>query len=166
MTKQKTTNKQQTGKAGKTAKSAKKQPKTNRSAAVAHVITEDEQREAAMKPVNQWRSYIRRLLNEDSTYKRKYTYQVTLAAQSLHLLQDCYFEIQKQQGDKFTVTEISREGNPRKAENPLVTMYIKLNAMCMKNLSALGMNMTNLVEPLEKAGAEDPLKALMEMMQK
>lgn len=115
-----------------------------------------------MKPVNQWRSYIRRLLNESGTYDRKYGYQVTLTAQSLRLLQSCYFELMSQNGDsRFTVTEKSREGNDRLSENPLATMYIKLDAMCRRNLTALGMNMDRLVESAGANSGQDPLFTLM-----
>ena len=138
-------------------------PKSARTdVAVAHVLTEDEAREAVMKPVNQWRSYIRRLLNESGTYDRKYGYQVTLTAQSLRLLQSCYFELMSQNGDsRFTVTEKSREGNDRLSENPLATMYIKLDAMCRRNLTALGMNMDRLVESAGANSGQDPLFTLM-----
>lgn len=151
-------------KVGKTAKTAKKQPKAGKSVTVAHVMTDDEQREAIMKPVNQWRSYIRRLLNEDDTYRRKYTHQVTLAAQSMRLLQECYIEICRLTDGRFTIKELSREGNSRLSENPLVLMYIRLDAMCRKNLAALGMNMSNLIEGSGKSDDSDPLRELMEKM--
>lgn len=141
-------------------------PKAVRSkAAVAHVVSEEEQREIVMRPVNQWRSYIRRLLSESGTYDRRYTYQVTLAAQSLRLLQDCYFQLMRESQDcRYTVSEKSREGNDRKSESPLATMYIKLDAMCRRNLAALGMNMNNLVEGAGQKSENDPLRDLMERM--
>lgn len=144
-------------------KSAKTVSKKSGNAAVAHVLTEDEKRSVVMKPVNQWRSYIRRLLNESGTYDRKYGYQVTLTAQSLRLLQSCYFELMSlNHGERFTVRGISREGNARLSENPLATMYIKLDAMCRRNLTALGMNMNNLVEGAGAKSESDPLFTLME----
>lgn len=125
-----------------------------------------EQRKDLLKPVEQWRTYIRRILNADGTYKPKHTYQVTLAAQSLRLLQECYLQILRdEESHRFVTTEISREGNERMSENPQMTLYIKLDAMCRKNLSALGMNMDRLIAESGLSNAPDPLKELMEKMQ-
>ena len=79
----------------------KKKQETDKTAAVETTVVVPEQmeplndRDLLLKPVNSWRTYIRRLLNEDGSYKRKYTYQVALAAQSMKLLQECYLEIMR-----------------------------------------------------------------------
>ena len=67
-----------------------------------------------LKPVRSMRTYLRRLLNEDGSYKRKYNQQLKLTAQSLMLLEDCYLEIMTQKGEaRYVSTETSREGNAR-----------------------------------------------------
>jgi len=125
------------------------------------------EQETAKKQVDSRRNYLRRLLTDDKSYKRKYSPQLTLAAQSLLLLKECYAEIMEEPfGDRMTITEISREGNFRKIENPLVTLYIKLDTMCRKNLRALGMNAEAVATAITEVTVEnnDPLKALMEKM--
>lgn len=123
------------------------------------------ERDTILKSVNSWRSYIRKLLNEDGTYKRKFTYQVQLAAQSLRLLQEVYIEIMRgKEGERFTVTELSREGNSRKSINPLVTAYCKIDAMARANLRALGMNLDKVVGSIPLGEGADMLKTLMENM--
>ena len=121
------------------------------------------ERQLLLKPVQSWRTYIRRLLNEDGTYKRKYTYQVTLLAQSLRLLQECYLEIMKlPEGERMTAIEYSREGDPRAKEHPLVTMYIKIDSMCRRNAAALGMNMLKMIDDGQINPPSDPLENLMQ----
>lgn len=123
-------------------------------------------RDLHLKAVNSWRTYIRRLLNEDGSYKRKYTYQVALAAQSMKLLQECYLEIMAMpEGQRFNLSELSREGNTRKVSNPAVLTYIKMDAMCRANLRALGLNMDNLIGGISAGATDDPLAALMKALQ-
>ena len=122
-------------------------------------------RDQILKSVNSWRSYIRKLLNEDETYKRKFTYQVQLAAQSLRLLQECYIEIMRgREGERFTVSELSRENNTRRSVNPLITAYCKIDAMCRANLRALGMNLDKVVGSNPLGEGADMLKTMMEKM--
>ena len=122
-------------------------------------------RDLLLKPVNSWRTYIRRLLNEDGSYKRKYTYQVALAAQSMKLLQECYLEIMRlPEGQRFSLEEISREGNARKVSNPMVLTYIRIDAMCRNNLRALGLNMDNLIGGQSQGESDDPLANLMKAL--
>ena len=81
-----------------------------------------------LKPVRSMRTYLRRLLNEDGSYKRKYNQQLKLTAQSLMLLEDCYLEIMHLKGEqRYVSTETSREGNARKSTSALVKTYIKLD---------------------------------------
>lgn len=125
------------------------------------------EQETAKKQVDSRRNYLRRLLTDDKSYKRKYSPQLTLAAQSLLLLKECYAEIMmKPSGERMTITEISREDNSRTTESPLVTLYIKLDTMCRKNLRALGMNAEAVATAITEVTVEnnDPLKALMEKM--
>lgn len=143
------------------AKSAKSRP------AVAKVMTEEEQRAVAMKPVVQWKNYIRRMLNEDGSYEKKYTYQVTLTAQSLRLLDDIYYQItQSPEARRYVLEETSREGNPRKVENPLLNMYIKMNKLCQQNLAALGMNMVKITGDGPQGNGDDSKDPLMALMSK
>ena len=122
-------------------------------------------RDLLLKPVNSWRTYIRRLLNEDGSYKRKYTYPVALAAQSMKLLQECYLEIMRlPEGQRFSLEEISREGNARKVSNPMVLTYIRIDAMCRNNLRALGLNMDNLIGGQSQGESDDPLANLMKAL--
>jgi len=122
-------------------------------------------RDLLLKPVNSWRTYIRRLLNEDGSYKRKYTYQVALAAQSMKLLQECYLEIMRlPEGQRFALNELSREGNSRKVSNPVVLSYIRIDAMCRANLRALGLNMDNLIGGMSQGESDDPLANLMKAL--
>lgn len=122
-------------------------------------------RDLLLKPVNSWRTYIRRLLNEDGSYKRKYTYQVALAAQSMKLLQECYLEIMRlPEGERFSRSELSRENNARKVANPLVLTYIRLDAMCRANLRALGLNMDNLIGGFSTGDQDDELVQVMKAL--
>lgn len=120
------------------------------------------QREKIEKDVKSLRTYMRRLLTEDESYKRKYSYQLTLAAQSLRLLQECYIEIMRaKEGERFTINEKSREGNGRKSKHPLISAYCQIDAICRTNLRALGMNMERLGASGLPAEGNDELKALM-----
>lgn len=156
----------------KTKKDTKKSVKTSRPKKPVLAIVKAEEIdplaecELLLKRVNQNKNYIRRLLNEDGTYKKKYSYQVTLAAQSLRLLQDCYLEIMSsEEGKRFSLTEQSREGNPRQVYNPKVMTYIRLDAMVRANLAALGLNMNNLIGGRDTGSIDDPLVAVMKALQ-
>ena len=149
----------------------KKKQETDKTAAVETTVVVPEQmeplndRDLLLKPVNSWRTYIRRLLNEDGSYKRKYTYQVALAAQSMKLLQECYLEIMRlPEGQRFALNELSREGNSRKVSNPVVLSYIRIDAMCRNNLRALGLNMDNLIGGQSQGESDDPLANLMKAL--
>lgn len=120
------------------------------------------QRERIEKDIRSLRTYMRRLLTEDDSYKRKYSYQLTLAAQSLRLLQECYVEIMRaKEGERFTVDEKSREGNGRKSKHPLISAYCQIDAICRANLRALGMNMERLSASGLPGEGPDALVALM-----
>ena len=121
-----------------------------------------EQREKIEKDVKSLRTYMRRLLSEDDTYKRKYTYQLTMAAQSLRLLQECYVEIMRAKvGERFTINEKSREGNGRKSKHPLISAYCQIDAICRANLRALGMNMERLGSTGLPTDGQDELSTIM-----
>ena len=120
------------------------------------------QREKIEKDIRNLRTYMRRLLSEDGSYQRKYSYQLTMAAQSLRLLQECYVEIMRAKpGTRFTVDEKSREGNGRKSKHPLISAYCQIDAICRANLRALGMNMERLASSGLPAEGQDMLVTLM-----
>ena len=151
-------------------KSGKKSVKLEKNPAEMEIVIPEQMeplddRSLLLKPVNSWRTYIRRLLNEDGSYKKKYTYQVALAAQSMKLLQECYLEIMRlPEGERFSRSEVSREGNARKAANPLVLTYIRLDAMCRANLRALGLNMDNLIGGFSTGDQDDELVQVMKAL--
>lgn len=154
----------------KKSKNGKKSVKAEKNPVKMEIIKPEEMeplgdRDLLLKPVNSWRTYIRRLLNEDGSYKRKYTYQVALAAQSMKLLQECYLEIMRlPEGTRFSLSEVSREGNARKVSNPVVLTYIRIDAMCRANLRALGLNMDNLIGGMSQGETDDPLANLMKAL--
>jgi hypothetical protein len=124
------------------------------------------QREKIEKDVKSLRTYMRRLLTEDDSYKRKYTYQLTMAAQSLRLLQECYVEIMRAKaGERFTINEKSREGNGRKSKHPLISAYCQIDAVCRANLRALGMNMERLGASGLPSEGPNELMAIMRNLQ-
>ena len=124
------------------------------------------QREKIEKDVKSLRTYMRRLLTEDDSYKRKYSYQLTMAAQSLRLLQECYVEIMRsKEGDRFTINEKSREGNGRKSKHPLISAYCQIDAICRANLRALGMNMERLGASGLPTEGPNELMAIMKNLQ-
>ena len=115
-----------------------------------------------LKPVRSMRTYLRRLLNEDGSYKRKYNQQLKLTAQSLMLLEDCYLEIMKRKdAGRYVSSELSREGNVREDTSALVKTYIKLDAMARKNLAALGMNMERYARTPGPGDGNDALDELL-----
>ena len=121
------------------------------------------ERAEVLKPVRSMRTYLRRLLNEDGSYKRKYNQQLKLTAQSLMLLEDCYLEIMKRKdASRYVSTETSREGNARQDTSALVKTYIKLDAMARKNLAALGMNMERYARTPGMGDGNDSLDALLQ----
>lgn len=121
------------------------------------------ERAEVLKPVRSMRTYLRRLLNEDGSYKRKYNQQLKLTAQSLMLLEDCYLEIMHLKGEqRYVSTETSREGNARKSTSALVKTYIRLDAMARKNLAALGMNMERYTRTPGTGDGNDALDALLQ----
>ena len=121
------------------------------------------ERAEVLKPVRSMRTYLRRLLNEDGSYKRKYNQQLKLTAQSLMLLEDCYLEIMKlKDAGRYVSTETSREGNARQGTSALVKTYIKLDAMARKNLTALGMNMERYARTPGPGDGNDALDALFQ----
>jgi hypothetical protein len=120
-------------------------------------------RDEILKPVRSMRTYLRRLLNEDGSYKRKYNQQLKLTAQALMLLEDCYLEIMKAKGElRYVSTETSREGNARKSTSALIKTYIRLDAMARKNLAALGMNMERYARTPGMGDGNDALDALLQ----
>lgn len=120
-------------------------------------------RAEVLKPVRSMRTYLRRLLNEDGSYKRKYNQQLKLTAQALMLLEDCYLEIMKAKSEsRYVSTETSREGNARKSTSALVKTYIRLDAMARKNLAALGMNMERYARTPGPGDGNDALDALLQ----
>ena len=120
-------------------------------------------RDEILKPVRSMRTYLRRLLNEDGSYKKKYSQQLKLTAQALMLLEDCYLEIMKAKGEsRYVSTETSREGNARKSTSALVKTYIRLDAMARKNLAALGMNMERYARTPGAGDGNDALDALLQ----
>ena len=123
------------------------------------------ERAEVLKPVRSMRTYLRRLLNEDGSYKRKYNQQLKLTAQSLMLLEDCYLEIMRLKGEqRYVSTETSREGNARKSTSALVKTYIKLDAMARKNLAALGMNMERYARTPGMGDGNDALDNLLQTL--
>ena len=123
------------------------------------------ERAEVLKPVRSMRTYLRRLLNEDGSYKRKYNQQLKLTAQSLMLLEDCYLEIMRLKGEqRYVSTETSREGNARKSTSALVKTYIKLDAMARKNLAALGMNMERYARTPGAGNGNDALDTLLQTL--
>lgn len=154
----------------KKSKSGKKSVKLEKNPAEMEIVIPEQMeplddRSLLLKPVNSWRTYIKRLLNEDGSYKKKYTYQVALAAQSMKLLQECYLEIMRlPEGERFSRSELSRENNARKVANPLVLTYIRLNAMCRANLRALGLNMDNLIGGFSTGDQDDELVQVMKAL--
>lgn len=121
------------------------------------------ERAEVLKPVRSMRTYLRRLLNEDGSYKRKYNQQLKLTAQSLMLLEDCYLEIMRAKGEsRYVTTETSREGNARKSTSVLIKTYIRLDAMARKNLAALGMNMERYARTPGMGDGNDELDALLQ----
>jgi len=123
------------------------------------------ERAEVLKPVRSMRTYLRRLLNEDGSYKRKYNQQLKLTAQSLMLLEDCYLEIMHLKGEqRYVSTETSREGNARKSTSALVKTYIKLDAMARKNLAALGMNMERYARTPGAGDGNDALDTLLQTL--
>ena len=154
----------------KKSKSGKKSVKLEKNPAEMEIVIPEQMeslddRNLLLKPVNSWRTYIRRLLNEDGSYKKKYTYQVALAAQSMKLLRECYLEIMRlPEGERFSRSELSRENNARKVANPLVLTYIRLDAMCRANLRALGLNMDNLIGGFSTGDQDDELVQVMKAL--
>ena len=158
----------------KSAKSGKKSAKTKEipmPVSPFQVMTAEDfdpigQREKIEKDVKSLRTYMRRLLTEDDSYKRKYTYQLTMAAQSLRLLQECYVEIMRAKaGERFTINEKSREGNGRKSKHPLISAYCQIDAVCRANLRALGMNMERLGSTGLPSEGPNELMAIMRNLQ-
>jgi len=155
-------------KSGKrTAKVMEKQmPLSPFQVVTAETIDPAGQREKIEKDVKSLRTYMRRLLTEDDSYKRKYSYQLTMAAQSLRLLQECYVEIMRlKEGDRFTINEKSREGNGRKSKHPIISAYCQIDAICRANLRALGMNMERLGASGLPVEGPDALFAIMKNLQ-
>lgn len=115
-----------------------------------------------LKPVRSMRTYLRRLLNEDGSYKKKYNQQLKLTSQALMLLEDCYLEIMNHKdAARYVSTETSREGNARQSTSALIKTYIRLDAMARKNLAALGMNMERYARTPGQGDGNDMLDALL-----
>ena len=121
------------------------------------------ERAQLLKPMHSMRTYLRRLLNEDGSYKKKYSQQLKLTAQSVMLLEDCYMEIMRRKGaSRYTSIETSREGNPRQDTAALIKTYIRLDQMCRRNLAALGMNMERYARTPGPGDGNDSLDAFMQ----
>lgn len=107
------------------------------------------------------RTRLRRIMNEAGAYRADMTYQVELTASTLL----CFRKIREEilvKNAKPIIKEKSREGDMRKKENPIYTLYGKFADLLRRDLRALNMNkeLTKAKEELKGDGFS-PLDEIM-----
>ena len=114
------------------------------------------------------RNYIQKLLKKEGMYQPEMTYQVEITASTIQIFKKIRDEILVKNAPPV-IEEKSREGDKRKKENPIYTMYRGFADLSMRSLRALNMNkeLTKGREDKEEQGAEDsPLAMLMKDLDK
>lgn len=115
------------------------------------------------KKLDSLKTYIRRTLKENGLYKKEMTHQVELTASTLLIFRKIRDDILLQD-EAPIITEVSREGESRKKENPIYNLYGKFADLLRRDLRALKMNqeLTKGKDEKEEMGSDsDPLKELM-----
>lgn len=111
------------------------------------------------------KTYIRKTLKENGLYKKEMTHQVELTASTLLIFRKIRDDILVAEEPPM-ITEVSREGESRKKENPIYNLYGKFADLLRRDLRALKMNqeLTRGREDKDEMidSANDPLKKLMQ----
>ena len=97
---------------------------------------EDENLEARLENL---KTYIRKVLKKAGKYKSEMTQQVELTATTLLIFRKIRGEILENDAPPI-IEEKSREGDCRKKENPIYTMYRDFANLLRRDLRALKMN--------------------------
>lgn len=107
------------------------------------------------------RTRLRRIMNQAGAYRPDMTYQVELTASTLLCFRKIREEILEKDAPPI-IEEQSREGDKRKKENPIYTLYGKFADLLRRDLRALNMNkeLTKAKEDLTDGG-ESPLDEIM-----
>jgi len=101
------------------------------------------------KRIESLKTEIRRILMNAGKYKKEMTKQVELTATTLLIFRKICDEILEKDAPPI-IEEKSREGDCRKKENPIYTMYREFARELRHDLRALKMN-----QELERKGTED-----------
>lgn len=84
------------------------------------------------------RRMLKKMLTESGKWSEDMRAQLVLAARTGALCSEIWEALEQE--DKLTIEEKSREGETRKKVNPLVSMYLTVDAAYRRNLRALKLN--------------------------
>lgn len=101
------------------------------------------------KRLESLKTYIRRVLQKSGKYRSEMTQQVELTATTLLIFRKIRSEIMENDSPPI-IEEKSREGDLRKKENPIYTMYRDFANLLRRDLRALKMN-----QELARSSKED-----------
>lgn len=101
------------------------------------------------KRLESLKTYIRRVLQKSGKYRSEMTQQVELTATTLLIFRKIRSEILENDSPPI-IEEKSREGDKRKKENPIYTMYRDFANLLRRDLRALKMN-----QELARSSKED-----------
>lgn len=106
--------------------------------------------------------YIKKVLNEAGMYRPEMTYQVELTASTMQIFKKIRDEILVNEAPPI-IEEKSREGDMRKKENPIYTLYGKFADLLRRDLRSLNMNkeLTKGKDEEKPINEDSPLVKLM-----
>lgn len=106
--------------------------------------------------------YIKKVLNEAGMYRPEMTYQVELTASTMQIFKKIRNEILVNEAQPI-IEEKSREGDKRKKENPIYTMYRNFADLLRRDLRSLNMNkeLTKGKDEEKPINEDSPLVKLM-----
>ena len=119
-------------------------------------MTENKEYDKKVKELRRW---IRNLLEKKELYSPELTYQVEVAASVLVIFRDV---ARKTYGADVTITEKSREGNPREIKNPVYDTYCMMAKVAQNSLRSLMMNKE--IRPDKKTDSADGNDMLTTLM--
>lgn len=109
------------------------------------------------------KSYIRKVLKKAGKYRSEMTQQVELTATTLLIFRKIRSEILENDSPPI-IEEKSREGDLRKKENPIYTMYRDFANLLRRDLRALKMNQELARNNKEDEEPEDEKGTLVTLM--